>query len=84
LVIVDGGHDSLTAYSDLWNFRRLAPPNKHLLLVDDIPTRSGVTPGVLVTWEYWKRTGRVHELYHCFSGADRGFSIGYYVHDGTK
>jgi hypothetical protein len=84
LVIVDSGHNSVTAYSDLWDFRRLAPPNKHLLLVDDIPTRSGATSGVQVVWEHWKHTGRVHELYHCFSREDREFSIGYYVHDGTE
>ena len=74
LVIVDGGHTFDIAMTDLKNFRRMANPENHVLIMDDIP---GIAE-VKRAWDTAADNGLITEFFVCTASRGRGFALGYY------
>ena len=79
IIVVDGGHRYADAKADLDNFRAHARPERHLLIIDDHPTK--VLAGVRQAWEEEVRAGRIEEHFKCtfYPGGWRGFTVGKYT-----
>ena len=76
LVIVDGGHSYGVAMADLRHFQPLANPDRHIVIVDDVPNIGAVKQA----WKAAISQDWVQELFVCTaaSGRRRGFAVGIY------
>lgn len=74
VLIVDGGHSYDVAKADLHNFHQMANPERHLVIVDDVPQYKPVT----AAWNRAKAAGVVRELFVCKMEPSRGFAVGMY------
>ena len=78
LVIIDGGHSFPVAWNDITNMQKLANMNGHILLADDVPSKSGSTSA----WNKAKNEDILKETFICRSkdvdGKKRGFAVGIY------
>ena len=75
LVIVDGGHTYRVATADLLNFKVLANPDHHVVIIDDVPGMSAVVK----SWKNAKLKKLVTELFMCQAGKKRGLAVGVYT-----
>ncbi len=83
LIFIDGGHDYITAMSDLLNCKKLANENT-IVMMDDISTNINsdtlwaVEPTAV--WEIAKQKNIINEIHHSEYGIPgRGMSWGNYV-----
>ena len=79
LVIVDGGHSYDVAKADLVNFKTLANPDHHIVVLDDNPG----LPSVTQAWNDAKALNMVTEIFTCSAAEKRGFSVGLYNKNAT-
>ena len=78
VIVVDGGHNTRVAQSDMDNFRSMAN-KENILLFDDYPSRLHNFNNTLgQVWAREKESGNVQEVFKCSFAPDlnRGFSVG--------
>ena len=81
VLVVDGGHEYWLAKADLENMRRLANPERNIVIFDDFPSTDSDFNEILgQAWAEMKAEGKIKELLRCMSGGStHGFSVGHYV-----
>ncbi|KAI0218172.1 hypothetical protein LSAT2_030103 [Lamellibrachia satsuma] len=84
VILVDGGHTSQLALGDLQNMRPLANIQHHVLVVDDLPSRTDrFLKGIGYAWNRMRADGLVVERLACSVQPKKasGSVVGYYVTD---
>lgn len=79
LIFVDGGHDEVTARSDLEQSLRLAHPNTTIVMDDVVYTegwQAEYTTDPTRVWQEYIQQGRIQELGHYDYAPGRGMSWG--------
>lgn len=80
LVLVDGGHDLEVATEDLMNFRPMATPSAHTLMMDDVHCTKFDCDGPSKAWRKMIDTGKVHETsFEATPDTVHGWAFGKYL-----
>ena len=73
LIIIDGGHSYETAMADVKNFKKMANPDHHIVIMDDMPQLP-----VKHAWHKALGNDIIKEIFVCEDDEERGFAVGIY------
>ncbi len=82
VIVIDGGHTTEIAQSDMDNFRLMAS-KANIVVLDDYPTMGNISNSLQQVWEEAKHKGQITEIFKCGyireSQNKRGFSVGHFL-----